>query len=53
MESLDKENKRRNRERYKMEKKEAKIAMMAAKMTAFEHLYEELECKSSRVQKRG
>lgn len=42
MESLDEEDKRRNRETVK---KEAKLVIMAAKMAAFEHLNEELKGK--------
>lgn len=34
-----------NMERYKLVKKEARTKVMAAKMTTFRHLYEELENK--------
>lgn len=42
VESLDKEDKRKNRKRYKVVNKEA---VMAAKRTAFEYLNNELEGK--------
>lgn len=49
VESNNEEEKRTNRERYKTTKNEARVEVTTAKMTAFEHLYEELEDKGEKI----
>lgn len=45
MQSIDEKDKQKNREKYKTEQKEAKLAITKAKTVVFKHFYVEIEGK--------